>query len=110
MGKAGKAAAWNESLQGIHRDHSKIDAANSEPTIASIESTANVANQGKEESLAVFVGGFPFSISEENLRKDFAECGEIAKFVIPKDAEGKRRGIAFVTFKTEAGVEAACKY
>lgn len=37
-------------------------------------------------------------------------CGPITKFVVPKDAEGKRKGIAFITFKTKEAVDAACKF
>eukprot|EP00928_Gymnodinium_smaydae_P037079 TRINITY_DN25802_c0_g1_i1.p1 TRINITY_DN25802_c0_g1~~TRINITY_DN25802_c0_g1_i1.p1 ORF type:complete len:367 (-),score=77.75 TRINITY_DN25802_c0_g1_i1:488-1588(-) len=60
-------------------------------------------------TLTVFVGGFPFNMSEAQLREDFEKCGEIKRFTIPKDSEGKRRGIAYITFTTKAGVEAACK-
>jgi len=63
-----------------------------------------------EEDLKVFVGGLPFSTSEELVRKDFAECGEIADFHMPKNDEGKPRGIAFITFVAKAGVEAALKF
>lgn len=100
--KARKAAA-----KLANKEDSKPEAANLEAAAAKEEPKANPA---KEESLAVFVGGFPFHTSEATLQKDFAECGEITKILIPKDAEGKRRGIAFITFKTKAGVEAACKF
>jgi len=77
---------------------------------AAVEKSTAVKDDSKEDSLAVFVGGFPFDTTEMTLRRDFQECGEITKCTFPKDAEGKRRGIAYVTFKTKAGQEAACKF
>merc|ERR1712232_39825 len=57
-----------------------------------------------------FVGGLPFSTTEEQLKKDFEECGPIEKMNMPKNEEGKAKGIAFITFKTAEGVTAAIKY
>merc|ERR1719223_2526459 len=60
--------------------------------------------------MTVFVGGIPFSCTEDTLRKDFTECGEIEKMNLPLNDEGKPRGIAFITFKTPEGVKEALKY
>lgn len=60
--------------------------------------------------LKVFVGGIPFSVEEETLREDFGVCGEIDQLVCLKDDRDRFKGIAFITFKTKAGVEAALKY
>merc|ERR1712187_1060453 len=46
----------------------------------------------------------------ETLRKDFSECGEIEKMSLPLNDEGKLRGIAFITYKTQEGVDAALKF
>ena len=73
-------------------------------------SEAVATNLAKEGGLSVFVGGFPFEKTKIILREDFEKCGAIAKVVIPKDTEGKRKGIAYITFKTLAGVDAACKF
>merc|ERR1712137_917084 len=64
----------------------------------------------KGDELTVFVGGIPFSCTEETLKKDFSECGEIEKMNVPMNDEGRPRGIAFITYKTEAGVKEALKY
>merc|ERR1712217_531166 len=48
--------------------------------------------------------------TEETLRKDFSECGEIEKMNLPLNDEGKPRGIAFITYKTKEGVDAALKF
>ncbi|CAJ1346763.1 unnamed protein product, partial [Effrenium voratum] len=63
-----------------------------------------------EEDLCVFVGGLPFSTSEEQIKKDFEECGEISRFVLPKNDEGRPKGIAFITYASKAGVDAALKF
>jgi len=70
---------------------------------------AKTEGDGKESN-EVFVGGLPFATSEEQVKKDFEECGEIVKFTMPKNDEGRPKGIAFITFKTKEGVEAALKY
>merc|ERR1712032_150326 len=68
------------------------------------------AESVEAENLTVFVGGIPWSCSEETLKKDFSECGEIVKLNMPMNEEGKPKGIAFITYKTKAGVEGALKF
>jgi len=65
---------------------------------------------GDDDDLTVFVGGIPFSADEATFRKDFGECGEIERLSMPMNDEGRPKGIAFITYKTKAGVEAACKF
>merc|ERR1711877_6798 len=57
----------------------------------------------------VFVGGLPFSSTEEALKAKFAECGEIANFRMPLNDEGKPRGIAFIEFKDKDACDKALK-
>merc|ERR1711988_1693122 len=57
----------------------------------------------------VFVGGLPFSATEEALKEKLAECGEIANFRMPLNDEGKPRGIAFIEFKDKDACEKALK-
>mmetsp|Transcript_27620 Transcript_27620/g.79339 ORF Transcript_27620/g.79339 Transcript_27620/m.79339 type:complete len:313 (+) Transcript_27620:100-1038(+) len=79
---------------------------------AKVDSSApkkKIDNEGTQD-LVVFVGGLPFSTEEEQLKKDFLECGEIEAMRMPKNDEGQSRGIAFITFKTKEGVEAALKF
>jgi len=64
-----------------------------------------------EPNLRLFVGGLAWTVTQETLQKDFSECGEIADCHLLMDKEtGNSRGIAFITFKDEAGVQAALKY
>merc|ERR1712054_534601 len=58
----------------------------------------------------VFVRGLPFSVEEEALKKDFAECGEIESLRLPINEEGKPRGIAFIKYTSKEGLEAALKF
>jgi len=70
-------------------------------------------DSGKGEcsnELTVFVRGLPWSVEEELLKKDFAECGEIERLSLPLNEEGKPKGISFIKFKTQEGVDAALKF
>merc|ERR1711920_795675 len=64
----------------------------------------------RDDSLTVFVGGLPFSADEETLKKDFGECGEIDRFNMPMNDEGRPKGIAFITYKSEEGVTKALEF
>ena len=56
--------------------------------------------------IKVYVAGLPWKATEEVLRKDFEECGEIAKIHLLKDMETKKfKGVMFVTYKSQAGVD-----
>merc|ERR1712032_1110152 len=65
--------------------------------------------KGNKE-LEVFIGGLPFGTTEDVLRKDFEDCGEIANFRMPLNDEGACRGIAFCEYATKEGVEKALKF
>merc|ERR1712217_81101 len=58
----------------------------------------------------IFVGGLPFSTTEDVLRKDFTECGEIVNSRMPLNDEGNARGIAFIEYKDKESVEKASKF
>merc|ERR1712129_570869 len=58
----------------------------------------------------VFIGGLPFSATEETLKKDFAECGEIVSFRMPLNDEGNPRGIAFIEYKDKESCDKALKF
>merc|ERR1711879_820554 len=58
----------------------------------------------------VFIRGLPWSISEDTLRKDFSECGEIEKLTLPLNEEGRPKGISFIKYKSQQGVDAALKF
>merc|ERR1712196_28259 len=68
------------------------------------------AKQNDKDALTVMVRGLPFATTEDVLRKDFAECGEIEKMNMPMNEEGKPRGFAFIKYKTQEGFDAALKF
>jgi len=70
----------------------------------------SASKDSSEKDMTVFVGGLPFSTSEEQIQKDFEECGPIEKFNLPKGEDGRPRGIAFITYATQEGVDAALKF
>jgi len=73
--------------------------------------TAKGKSKGKgNKELEVFIGGLPFSTTEDVLRKDFEECGTINRFSMPYNDEGQCRGIAFVEYADKEGVEKALKF
>merc|ERR1719413_240312 len=64
----------------------------------------------RDDSNTVFVGGVPFSVTEEQLKKDFEECGEVISLRLPMRDDGTPRGIAFVKYKDEEGVKKALEF
>merc|ERR1719316_1280841 len=68
---------------------------------------------GKDKSRdenTVFVRGLPFATTEESLKKDFAECGEIVTLRMPLNDEGSCRGIAFIKYSDKDGMDKAIKF
>eukprot|EP00746_Dinoflagellata_sp_MGD_P032489 gnl/MRDRNA2_/MRDRNA2_17734_c0_seq1.p1 gnl/MRDRNA2_/MRDRNA2_17734_c0~~gnl/MRDRNA2_/MRDRNA2_17734_c0_seq1.p1 ORF type:complete len:381 (+),score=123.11 gnl/MRDRNA2_/MRDRNA2_17734_c0_seq1:50-1144(+) len=61
-------------------------------------------------NLTVFVGGLPYHVSEEKLRKDFSKRDEIQRLDMPVKDDGTYKGIAFITYKSEKGMKAALKF
>ncbi|PXF46872.1 putative RNA-binding protein RbpE [Gracilariopsis chorda] len=65
-------------------------------------------NVRPSDDLRVFVGGVPFSITEDELGSYFSECGEITDLFLPRDRETDRiRGFAFISFANNLGAKAA---
>merc|ERR1712039_846439 len=64
---------------------------------------------GRDEN-TVFVRGLPFATTEEALKKDFAECGEIVSLRMPLNDEGSCRGIAFIKYSDKEGMDKAIAF
>mmetsp|Transcript_31838 Transcript_31838/g.58302 ORF Transcript_31838/g.58302 Transcript_31838/m.58302 type:complete len:472 (-) Transcript_31838:20-1435(-) len=58
----------------------------------------------------IFIGGLPFSCTEEVLRKDFSECGAITRLNMPLREDGSSKGIAFISYKKAQAVAEALKF
>ncbi len=58
----------------------------------------------------LFVGGLPFSTTDEELQQTFAEHGAVASAVVIKDREtGRSKGFGFVEFESDEEGKAAEK-
>eukprot|EP00928_Gymnodinium_smaydae_P072438 TRINITY_DN55797_c0_g1_i1.p1 TRINITY_DN55797_c0_g1~~TRINITY_DN55797_c0_g1_i1.p1 ORF type:complete len:450 (+),score=130.00 TRINITY_DN55797_c0_g1_i1:43-1392(+) len=93
----------------------KVNMASEKPAKAASEAPKGdrkprAAGGGNVKDRQVFVSGLPFKAEEATIRKDFAECGEIAKLVMPKTEDGRSKGIAFVTYRSLEGLEAALAF
>lgn len=56
----------------------------------------------------LYVGNFPFTVSEDQLRDLFAGYGEIEELAMIKDRDtGKPKGFAFITFSQQQAAEKA---
>jgi len=60
----------------------------------------------------LYVGNLSFNVTEEDLKSNFSEAGEVASVSIIKDKfTGQSKGFGFVEMKTEEGaVEAVKKF
>merc|ERR1712232_488653 len=57
-------------------------------------------------SFEVFVGGL-YSIGRKVIKRHFSECGEIKSFEMPLTAAGESKGIAFIAYTSESGLQKA---
>jgi len=87
-----------------------VEAGEAEEETEEIPAPAEEKEDGAAETRTVFIGGLPFSATEETVKKDFEKCGEIVHFSMPMNWEGKPKGIAFVEFTTVEAVTKALEY
>ncbi len=56
----------------------------------------------------LYIGNFPYSVDEDQLRDLFSAYGEIEEIALIKDREtGRPKGFAFITFASQQGAEKA---
>ena len=56
----------------------------------------------------LYVGNFPYSVDESQLREMFSAYGEIQDIALIKDREtGRSKGFAFITFASQQAAEKA---
>ncbi|KAF7811347.1 protein gar2-like [Senna tora] len=69
---------------------------------------SNSSEQNGDDPTKVYVGGIPFYSTEDDIRSYFEGCGTIIEVDAMKFPEsGKFRGIAIISFKTEAAAKRA---
>lgn len=63
------------------------------------------------EAFKVVVAGMPLNVEEAIIRRDFSDCGEIVGLRLLKHRDTRAsRGIAFISFTTQAAVDEALKF
>ena len=73
-----------------------------------IDNDAAAPTGGAQESTTIFVGRLSWSVDNDRLAQEFAECGEIESAHVQTDRDtGKSRGFGYVRFKTAGAVEKA---
>ena len=56
----------------------------------------------------LYVGNFPYSVDEDQLREMFSSFGQIEDIALIKDREtGRSKGFAFITFASQQAAETA---
>jgi len=66
--------------------------------------------KGDRNLNTIFIGGLPWSCTEEQLKKDFEECGGVENIRLPMNDEGKPRGIAFMKMADAEAVKKALAF
>uniref|UniRef100_A0A061R067 Nucleolin n=1 Tax=Tetraselmis sp. GSL018 TaxID=582737 RepID=A0A061R067_9CHLO len=70
-----------------------------------------VRGAAPEEGRRLYIGGMPFSYDEDAIREYWEYCGEVEDVdMMTFPDTGNFRGIAFVTFRTKEGAQAALEY
>jgi len=55
----------------------------------------------------IFVKGFSYRVSADDLELFFSPCGQVTKVAAPKDSRGRSRRIAWITFADDASFQDA---
>ncbi|XP_038989001.1 protein gar2 [Phoenix dactylifera] len=72
-----------------------------------VQGSINI-ERSEQDAKKVYVGGIPYYSTEEDIRSFFEGCGTVTEVDCMRFAEsGKFRGIAILTFKTEAAAKRA---
>ncbi len=89
----------------------KVDGGNATPEeLAAEREVLNAARQASKESMGMklFIGGIPYSTTEEQLTEIFSAHGDLKEVHIAKDKEsGNSKGFAFITYKSRKDGDAA---
>lgn len=79
------------------------------PAIAARDDTTRDSN-GKPPSKRIFIGNLGFDITEEDIRKHFARCGQVNEVhVATFEDSGKCKGYAWLEFEELSAAEAAMR-
>lgn len=97
-----------EDEQEPEEDEAGLDVGSELPKEASDRHAKKSSSEGPHK---VYAGGFSYYCTEDELKGLFEECGKVVEVdMMTFPDTGRFRGIAFITFEDEKGVEAAIKY
>jgi cold-inducible RNA-binding protein len=72
-------------------------------SIPTVQNSGDIMQQNK-----LYVGNFPYTVDESQLREIFSPYGEIEDLALIMDrATGRPKGFAFITFSTQQSAEKA---
>ncbi|KAA8539423.1 hypothetical protein F0562_026115 [Nyssa sinensis] len=101
------AAAKTEANEEVKKGVEGADGGNEEQDLTEVVKTSD-SQQNGDVSTKVYVGGIPYYSTEDDIRSYFDGCGTITEVDCMKFPEtGKFRGIAIISFKTEAAAKRA---
>ena len=62
------------------------------------------------DNYKIYVGNLSFNTTQEELESEFSQYGEVDEVRLISDRDtGRSKGFAFISYKTEDGMEAALK-
>mmetsp|Transcript_102667 Transcript_102667/g.187561 ORF Transcript_102667/g.187561 Transcript_102667/m.187561 type:complete len:480 (-) Transcript_102667:3-1442(-) len=101
--KSGEEAARRAA--GDDAESQTIQKGNSHEDSDSDTLVKKSAAASEDKCFTAFIGGLPSHVDEAQLKRDFSECGDIKNIILSRWPEdGSSKGIAFVTFATESGL------
>jgi RNA recognition motif-containing protein len=62
-----------------------------------------------EEGRRLYIGNLPWAMSADDVASTMESSGQITNAHLPRDADGRSRGFAFVTFASAEDANAACE-
>ncbi|KAJ8765917.1 hypothetical protein K2173_020433 [Erythroxylum novogranatense] len=103
--KKKKKKTKKEKKDNIEQDNIDVD----DGGVSTVTNGNNESNEVKnEDATKVYVGGIPYYSTEDDIRSFFEGCGTMTGVDCMKFPDsGKFRGIAIITFKTEAAAKRA---
>ena len=71
--------------------------------------TSQTNIEQKPEERKVFIAGFPYSTSQQEIRELFEQCGTVESIDLPKNEYGYRKSFGFVTYEKPEAAKRAIK-
>ncbi|WOG96256.1 hypothetical protein DCAR_0415590 [Daucus carota subsp. sativus] len=105
--KKKKKGKGKKKSEGVGVEKKVVEVAKAEDRVAEVIKVTD-SQENSDVSTKVYVGGIPYYSTEEDIRSFFESCGTITEVDCMRFPDtGKFRGIAFISFKTEAAAKRA---